>query len=272
MSSKAVAGAFSALALVAGPACAADYFPEFPEEIRGGYNADWDMTDYGDPLDFEFGVRYFYSIGARDMTSGGNSYEIEDTSHTLELHGRIDDNSTGTYLKGYLGFAGMMDGTTESPLTGGAVTTDSSRLLYVLGDFGYLGFGADSFGFGPFAGYQFVQENAEVQGVGEAVNTDIHMLRLGLAARTEISDVIDLQAEVALVPYAYQSGSAAGGVNLDSQLFGITGEAMAGFHVTDNLTIRGGGRVWYLTDSLDASARDYSNLRYGALLEATYAF
>ena len=81
--------------------------------------------------------------------------------------------------------------------------------------------------------------------------------------------------------------------------YGAMGEAMLGFHPTENLTVRFGGRAWYLGGALDATfdgyvvtdhdgdpatdpvvteqsfiqASDFANLfRYSALFELTGRF
>jgi hypothetical protein len=81
--------------------------------------------------------------------------------------------------------------------------------------------------------------------------------------------------------------------------YGAMGEVMVGFHPTENLTIRVGGRAWYLEGALDATfdsylvtdddgnpatdpvitqqsfiqASDFANIfRYGALFELTGRF
>lgn len=271
MSRKALAGVIAGFALLPVQAFAADYWPEYGADMRGSYNSDWDMSDIGDPLDFEVGIRYFYSVNEHDMTLDGNDYDIDNQSHALELHGRIDDHSSGAYLKGYAGFTGLIYGTMDTPLTGGSVDIDSGQLGYLLVDYGFLSFGTGDFGFGPFVGYQYLHDSVTSDAPDDTVTTDVHMLRLGLAAKAEISDVIDFQAEVAFVPYGYQQGSTGNDDDPEASLMGITGEAMAGFHATDELTIRAGGRVWYLTDSFDDDPA-HQNLRYGALVELTYTF
>lgn len=265
-----VFAAIGAIAFVM-PAHAADY-GDVPE-MRSGYETEWDMSDAGDPLDFEFGMRYFYSLGATQITSAGNNYNTNDTSHILELHGRIDDHSTGTYLKGHAGFSAFSSGNHNTPNTGGDVAIDSNSLAYATVDFGYLGYGNDGFRFGPFIGYQYTNGSSETVVPAETIAAEYHMFRLGIAAHADLGDQFDISAEVAVIPYANLSGTITGGTVLDASLLGITGEAMLGYHATDNITIRGGGRIWYLTDTFGAAGNtSHATLRGGALLELTYGF
>jgi hypothetical protein len=73
-------------------------------------------------------------------------------------------------------------------------------------------------------------------------------------------------------------------------MYGAAGQVMVGFHPTENLTIRAGGRAWYLTGPASARQKQwnaatpnsflysdtplnaFSLLRYGALLEVTGRF
>jgi hypothetical protein len=266
------ASALLALVAVAYPAAAADY-GTLPDDFRAAYPADWDLSDNGDPLDFEFGVRYFYSLGATEVINGGNRYTSAATAHSLELHGRIDDNSTSTYFKAYAGYSGIMYGDHNTPSTAGDATIDSGHIGYAVADFGYLGLGSGSFGFGPFVGYQYQSEVSATAVPDQSISAAYNMLRLGLAARAEIGSKADLNAEVALIPYAGSEGSVSGGPAMNGALAGITGELMLGFHPTDSFTIRGGARALYLTDSYKTTGNTaQSLLRAGGLLELTYAF
>ena len=166
-------------------------------------------------------------------------------------------------------------------------------------------------------------------------HVDIQALRLGISGNAKLTDFIDVRAEVAAVPYASVSGT----VGVDDPLFntdvysgpaqfpyngengnisqirssetsvegwgyGAMAEAWLGVHPTENLTMRLGGRAWYLQGTADATysvaqignpddADDdgtydtdptftnsgaiqtnnpFSLLRYGILAELTYQF
>lgn len=168
-------------------------------------------------------------------------------------------------------------------------------------------------------------------------HVDIHALRLGLQGKAKFNDLIDFRAEVAAVPYAAVKGvvgvedptfstAAYGGPaqppynfvengNIDSMRssetaidgwgYGAMAEAFVGVHPTENLTVRLGGRAWYVQGTADTTYSrvqisdpqnvdvvdpnyevapvvtethlietntPFSFLRYGVLAELTYAF
>lgn len=287
-------------------------------DLRGTYPSDWDMSDNGDPLDFEFGARYYYSIGSSTMTVNGGNYVSEDKSQILELYGRIDDNSTSTYLKAWGGYSALIDGTYSTPSTGGDVVMSGGRVAYAGADFGYLPLGNENFQMGGFIGYQYYSDNPDMGrvnfvtsaggGDSETNALEIHELRLGAAINADLGDMVDLSIQAAIIPYAaasgtygaftlpnfvdggdtYEQGSAG---TLAGSLYGASAEAMLGFNATDDITIRIGGRVHYLTGnnaSMEYMAREVGNptneqlytsnisglefFRYGALLELTGKF
>jgi hypothetical protein len=104
----------------------------------------------------------------------------------------------------------------------------------------------------------------------QADNIDIHALRLGISGKAELSNMFDVSAEVAAVPYAWVNGTlgAAGvdpvfrpgsttyqssAVSVNGFGYGAMGELMLGIHPMENMAIRVGGRAWYLQGQVDAS-------------------
>src|SRR5690606_15275869 len=110
--------------------------------------------------------------------------------------------------------------------------------------------------------------------LGEARdNFDIHALRLGVKGAADF-EMFDVQAEVAAIPYAHVSGTVGGSATLggggfsfpgvpvpvyehapttlSGRGYGVMAETMVGFHPTENLTLRVGGRAWYMEGKLDA--------------------
>ena len=273
--------------LAAAPVLAADY--QVPgQDLRGSYPEEWGFPSEPDPLDFEMGIRYWYSMGAHQLSAFGGDYAARDTSHILEAHVRIDDNSTASFLKGNIGYAAKIDGAYSTPETGGDRTMAGGYVAYAGADFGMLPFGTDAFHFGGFLGYQFLTDNPDMGrstfttsgGGGDSKTnaTEIHMLKLGAAVDADLGDMFDLRAEAAFIPYAslngtygalyfpdflsggatYTQGSAG---NISGRMYGASGEAMLGFHPTDNLTFRIGGRAWYLTGeaTMDVVTRDVAS-------------
>lgn len=324
---RTLSGATAAIALFAAmPALAAD-FSGYPE-LRPAYEPGWETTE--DSIAFELGARYWYSWGGQNagFTSqfGPVSLDVRDQTHIVELYGSIDDFYTDTYLKGIAGLGLGTSGTyTIAPAGSGAIGRNS-RIGYAGVDYGWMPFGTEDGGFagGGFVGYTYWKDAPDI-GTGQYAtafdpatglptslgaaqdNFDINALRLGVRGKAEF-DMFDIQAEVAAVPYAHVSGtvggSSPGGFNFGGAIvnenapttltgrgYGIMTEAMLGFRPTENLTIRVGGRAWYLEGQLDAVFNGtlaapgspqlapmnlpstYASIfRYGAMLELTGKF
>jgi hypothetical protein len=168
-------------------------------------------------------------------------------------------------------------------------------------------------------------------------SVEIHALRLGLQGKANFNNFMDFRAEIAAVPYAKINGSVSGQQvgfsttpysdpaeapysgangnisslstasidNLDTWGYGAMGEAFVGFHPTENIVFRLGGRAWYVQGTADVTRTTYtinqpedtdaddifdvapealepqvvhdkdtpfSFLRYGLLAELTYSF
>lgn len=254
---------------VSGQALAADWGAASKPMFKPAYPID--MAPMEDDIDFEAGLRYFYGMGGQTASVGALNYEARDASHFLELHGRINDRSTNTYLKGNIGYAAIIDGEYATPTSGGTQSTDSGMIAYGGADFGYLPFGNDAAGVGAFVGYQYLNESidmgrAEFRMPGGGIDSEqnlleIHGLRLGVTAQGDFNDQFDFQIDAAAIPYAalngtygafdinpgvpppQEQGSAA---RVTGHLYGGAVDAMVGFRVSDNIKIRGGARGYYL--------------------------
>ena len=73
---------------VATPALAADY-NEYPE-LRPSYPDSWENGE-DNPLRFEAGVRYWYSMGQMNLSVGSDKETINTKTHSGEAFVRIDD-------------------------------------------------------------------------------------------------------------------------------------------------------------------------------------
>jgi hypothetical protein len=113
---------------------------------------------------------------------------------------------------------------------------------------------------------------------------DIHALRLGVSGNATLSEFFDIRAEVAAVPYAkvggtvgvddpqfntdvyngpsqfpynYENGNISqirsSETTVDGWGYGAMAEAWLGMHPTENITMRLGGRAWYLQGTADAT-------------------
>jgi len=269
--------AFFAAALgflsLGGNAFGADPVP-LSQDLRGSYPQEWGVSSQPSPLNFEIGLRYWYSLGAQQMSVFGGDYSSRDISHILELQFRIDDNSTATYLRGQLGYSIATNGTYNTPLAVADQTLSGGYIGYAGADFGYMPFGNDSFRFGGFAGYQYLADNPDMGRVNYTTasgaidsktnSSEIQALRLGAVVRAQLGDMFDVNLQGAIIPYAnlsgtygafYQPDFVSGGTNYEQgspgtiagQLYGASGEIMFGIRPTKNLVLRLGARASYLT-------------------------
>lgn len=278
------------LALAAGSntVLAADY----PDTFRGSYDC-CDANQYEDSIGFETGLRYVYSLGSHTYSVGGNTETAEDTSHVLEGFLRIDDYSTNTFLRGTGGYGFAMNGTYAD----GAGTISDGTLGYGTIDLGHywLGGKKDGYGLGAFIGYQYLNDNPDTGRANFTTATsaddvswsttstywtvpydsepnavDIHALRLGVSARADLGDIMDVSLDVAAIPYANLSGTlgsfgtptfvAGGATHIQSSAttiegwgYGAEAEMMFGLKPADNVAVRIGGRARYLQGTYDAT-------------------
>lgn len=289
----------TAVLAAAAPALAADYL-NYPE-LRPSYPDEWAYSD-DNPLRFEVGLRYWYSIGSQDFDVGGLSQSADTQTHSGEAHFRIDDKSTSSFLKGMAGYSFAMEGDYTTSGGGGPTPIYNGQLGYAGADFGYTPWGNENVQFGGLAGYLYwndspnlgrgtfttadsvaditwttASNNYNLPFDSEPSNLNIHALRLGVTGRAEISELVDITAEAAAVPYAYVSGTlgdvaggAGGGpfntdrdfnsspINFTGMGYGAMGEVMVGFKPTDHVAVRLGGRAWYLRGQTEATWTEVS--------------
>lgn len=210
---------------------------DFPE-MRSALPIDW-SSDAGDPLGFEFGLRYWYSRGGQNVQFGSGTAAAQDTTHILEGHLRIDDYSTNTFFRALAGYSLAISGDYWNDLGSGSTT--GGQVGYVGGDFGGYWFGDpnNGLGVGGFVGYQYQNESPDTGRVNYTTaasasditwsttstywtvpyaskpnNININMLRLGLSAKANLGAMADISLDVAGIPYANISGTLGG--------FGVT--------------------------------------------------
>ncbi|MEO6012776.1 MAG: hypothetical protein ABIQ30_04220 [Devosia sp.] len=215
------------LAAMTMPAIAADYGDwgvdlDSPSDLREGYPTepkDWsDLGDETDPVSFEIGMRYVYSIGSSSF--GGGALTTSDTSHIGELHLRIEDHSTNSFVKGNVGYSIASIGPTNG------------QVSYIGGDIGWDPIGdSKGSGAGFLVGYQYMKDatggrtNYTTLNGGDAVTTDpvtgattiggfstansvnVQVLRMGVQGKAMLGDYFDISGEIAAVPYANVSGT-----------------------------------------------------------------
>ncbi|MDB5614198.1 MAG: hypothetical protein JWQ22_1851 [Devosia sp.] len=310
------------------PSSAADY-SNFPE-LRPAYPESWETSD-ANPLRFEAGVRYWYSMGHQEHNIGTASQTMDTKTSSGEVFARVEDPSTQTFAEAFGGY-GISHGGTYSNNGGASNDLLAARLGYVGADYGWLPWGNESGGFGFITGYQYTNDSPDtgrasfrvsptvvdngggiysIGGGGDSKinNFEIHSLKLGLAGKADFGG-FDVQGEAAAIPYSWITGTygafaipgqtsafqQASATQINGHAYGATGKVMVGFHPTENLTIRVGGRATYLSGQYDttydavrlvpngvnpptlATQRYISNnnpfnmIRYGALFELSGRF
>lgn len=299
----------------------ADFRTSYPTEP-----GDWaGLGDKDDPLQFEFGVRYYYSMGAQKFDSNSplstdphGEMSQSDVTQFVEGHLRIDDHSTKTWATAVAGYGFSTSG--EATDDSGTTVVNGGHLGYAGADIGYaaLGDGHD-FGASPFVGYMYWNDSPNgfadsfvtqdpatpvsfdpssgqtyLPGDSEVNDIALHMLRLGVSADAKLGSMMDFSVQVAGVPYANINGTLGAGMgdptghlvvydnptsvgpqgytgafNIDSIQssattisgwgYGGMAQAMVGFHPSENVVFRIGGRAWYVQGVYDASF-DYATI------------
>jgi hypothetical protein len=223
-----VIGAAVASVALASAAGAAD-FPMTPG-LRTGFPTDWSAQAKTDPLTFEAGLRYWYSMGSQSTSLGGGKYTSNDKTHILEAHLRIDDHSTNTFLTANAGYSFAISG--DYNANGVQDTVAGGQVGYAGADFGWMPFGSpdNGVGLGGLIGYQYWNDSPDmgrgtfynissvndvswssttgaysVSGNSQSNNLNINMLRLGLTARANLGPM-DIDAQLAGIPFAKVNG------------------------------------------------------------------
>lgn len=253
--------------------------------LRGGYPTDpgdWaGLGDKEDPLTFEFGARYWYSMGSMSGSSSGTSISSTDTSHIGELHLRIEDHSTNTFAKAIAGLSIASTGSFSNGSSSGSIT--EGNVGYLGADFGWNAFGDhNGSGVGVILGYQYWKEgldtgrnNYTTLKAGDTVTTDpvtgktmiggnsaqnnldINMMRLGVSGKANLGNFFDISGEVVGVPYAKVTGT----MGVDDPTFSTgvySGPAQFPYSSSHNGDI----------SSMRASPTSVDGWGYGAMAEA----
>ncbi len=220
------------------------------------------------------GLRYWYSRAKSDTTGGGATLvETENVSgHSAELTFKMQDESSGGFVRTYLGLGGNFDGD-QSLLGVNASGYDSSTFGYVTidGGWNFLEFGGGAVKTEAFIGYQFLNDqfDANYGGVSFSQEQDWHLVRLGLGASGTVTDRISWAMEATAVPWAYNT---TGGGD-STYAYGAQADLFFDYAVTDNFDLGIGGRYWYLHSYLNTTpSTEVDYQRYGLLLEGKYNF
>src|SRR5215217_4396082 len=221
--------ALGAVALVSSAGFVAVHAADYPElpQLRPSYPEQWE-TPESDPLKFQVGVRYWYSIGKQEHELTGET--IDTKTHSGEAFVRVDDYVTQSYLEGYGGYGIAHEGT-YSTNGGPATSLPAARLGYAGLDFGWLPLGSEQASVGFIAGYQYSNDSPDtgranyttaetaadirwsdssgvwaVGGDSEINNFDVHALKVGLGGRLDMHG-FDITGEASVTPYAWVNGT-----------------------------------------------------------------
>ena len=230
--------ALCAALMATAPALAADYDVVYDGDhgpLRSSYTmepSDWTgLGAQDDSMKFEFGLRYWYSMGTSSWSDAAGSFNATDTSHILEGHLRIDDHSTNTFATAIAGYSIVSSGTYDDPFSSGPIS--SGHVGYLGADLGWNSWAdGKGSGVGPIVGYMYYNDqlqttrasfmsnqSGDVFGfdptTGQVTsgyafdsapnNIDINMLRLGASAKADLG-FMDITGTLAAVPYASVKG------------------------------------------------------------------
>lgn len=231
------------VAVIASPALAADWSGDWGSDMRGSFTdepKDWaGLGNEDDALGFEVGLRYWYSMGEQSYGSTNGTTSSTDTTQTGELHLRIEDHSSNTFVKGIAGYSFATTGSYEGPLTSGDVV--DGVVGYAGADFGWNVIGDNNgSGIGGLVGYMRWNNSPDtgrnsfttatsgsdisydpttgqtfVPGDSVEDQVSVDMLRLGIEGKAKIGDMFDISGELVAVPYAKIGGT----VGVDDPMF-----------------------------------------------------
>jgi hypothetical protein len=233
--SRLVSSLVLVLAASALPAVAADWSDE--SDFRGSYvnePKDWSgMDDPNDEIGFEFGMRYWYSMGSQTFGDSQGDATTNSQAHSGELYLRLDDYASRSYVKGVFGYTSVISGDYSNAYASDGSVVDGT-ISYLSGDFGWNTFGdGKGSGIGLFAGYQYwndsprtsrsnystatssddltVNSDGTINFPGGSSETwlETQSLRLGISGRAKLGGMFDISGELAAVPLAKVQGAIA---------------------------------------------------------------
>lgn len=227
-------------------ALAADWNDGWGDDpFRGSMsNEPKDWSDYGDTDDglrFETGLRYWYSYGSSEFSSGQSTATATDQTQAAELHLRIEDDASATYAKAVAGYSIAVSGDYVGPLVSTAIVDGS--IGYAGADFGWNAFSdGQGNGFGGLVGYMYWNNSPDtgrnnfttletgdsvtydpvtgqtfIPGNSAANHVEANILRLGVQGKATFNNFLDFTAELAAVPYARVNGV----VGIDDPTFSL---------------------------------------------------
>jgi hypothetical protein len=227
------------------------------------------------------GLRYWYSQTHSDMDTGSYDWNSADgvTSHTAELVGTLEDLTTNTFARGYVGL-GRNSGGNGDFLGYPSSELDQTTLAYVVIDGGwqFAQFAGNSVRLKSFVGYHYLHDS--IQAIDNSAvleqTRQWHALRVGISAEGDIGERVGWSVDVAGVPWSHNRV----GTWESNWTHGVEADAMLNVDLAKNWQLGVGGRYWWLQSNFDR--RYLSNgekvvfeqnyQRFGLLLESKYQF
>ena len=256
---------------------------------------------------------YLAGPNAGDIRISRLSYE-DLHGHTGEAYFRLDSRigaASSIFLKGYVGGGGIRNGKLFDedfpPLFvpySKTVSDVDGKLFYGSVDLGY-NFYDTMMGYGPgarlgaFIGYHHWNEKVDARGctqlagnpfvcppglvpagvVGITEEDKWNSLRLGIIGEWAFAPGWKISAEGAYVRASQKALDihhfTFGAAPASGKGDGVQAEAILSYQVTQNFTLGGGARWWYLeTNATDVFNQrlEYKTERYGGFLQASYKF
>jgi len=241
----------------------------------------------------EIGGRTWYSSGHFQKDLGGTVNQdqqnllvsrltYDTTSASGELYGRIDNNSSNLFLKGFIGGGSHLSGNMhdEDWVVFGATVPYSNTLsspvkgdlAYATLDLGYALFHGPNAKVGGFVGYNYFRENKSAYGCAQIANARSDCVpaipasilgitendrwdsfRLGLNGVVTLMDRLTLTADAAYLPYVSFTGTDNHLLrsNVPSTISPETGigkgvqlEAILAYQLNRSFSVGAGGRYW----------------------------
>lgn len=317
-----------------------DMRPAYPEEWESSGEEDSLGFELGARYWYSRGSDNF-NVGPSSLSSTDTTHILEGhlriddyatrtyvkglAGYAMVINGEYDTPSgTGDIVDGKIGYAGADFGYTAfgDPHDGAGIGFLAGYLYWNESP----NMGRESFTTATSAADVSWSRNTGAWSVGfdsKPNDVNVHAMRLGIQARADLGGMFDLNAELAAIPYAWVNGTVGAfgdgpyfgpGVTyiqsspaeIEGWGYGGAAEVMLGIHPTENMTVRLGGRAWYLQGTVDATysmaavgdptdsdplnppnfdtgptfanqsyittGNPFSLFRYGALFELTYSF
>jgi len=232
------------------------------------------------PLYDEVGLRGSFTmrtwVSNVEMDTRVNGVDLVEvngiTSAAVEVDYRLEDKTQTYFIKSVVGGGGNYDGQFNFPGLP-SENLEASYFGYLSMDAGWNAVRTRHLTLSPFVGYQLLYDRFEA-GIGNRTTlfqkTHWHGLRLGAAAKGQITERLGWHGELNAIPYAYNET-----VDIDSDSgYGFQGQAFLTYDVSSNWSIGLGGRHWWMkaTGRDNDTENEIAYRRTGALVEGTYHF